>query len=844
MNDEIAPVPEPEAVPDELRERDQWLMWDASSETPRRPHWRGDFSISWSTPDDWHRFEDALEAARERENWGIGYVFARTNDDYPRGLYGALDLDGCLDADGRPKDWLPSLAPFIDAGAYIERSPSVAGLHIPLVGFDPPEWWSDSHFSDDEHEGVEAYGSKFFTVTGDTIDASGDQIAEIDPTGWLVDAYEAITGETPTFDGPSESGDIYEGDTEIGVYDVLSRSSYPEGERRSHPHHPSGTGANFHVDDDETFRCWRHGVTGNGGHLLGMELGIIDCGDWEPTGLSSETWREIFDAARENGYDIPAAASADGGTASVDVEELGTDIETTADTIADWDVVKQFFDSNERGSTTRGYNRAAEVLNKHHSFVTIRETGELYFYDSDQGHYVRKGRSFIAELLEEHIPGLVNIERRKNICQIVESKTYHDADAFAPPEGKLCVENGVLDLETRTLEAHSSNYYFTSRLQTPYIEGANATRWDQFLAEATTTDEARKLEEFIGYALEAWHHDREKNLFIVGPRQSGKSTFADTVQALFGPMPTVTNLTPQQIADTQFDAASLKEAALNAVNDINATKIEDTGTLKRVFSGERMKIERKYQDALFGAPKAKHLFSANWLPTVIGQDESLYRRVLIVEFPHKVDDDDRDRQLKQKLEAELPGILNRALDARDRLYEQGGFTNDRTTDDTRRMWDSWLDAHKRFLYTQFEITGDSEDIVEKETYYQAYKEYSGREGYELKPKQGVTKSLQWVPEIDVREDDYAGLVWRSTDAAESKGIDHTDSIERSQDELTSTVTQWILEFSTPTTPAQRTEILEHAERKGEDPDRVTHTIDKLCENGTLWKPENGGLRVT
>ena len=37
---------------------------------------------------------------------------------------------------------------------------------------------------------------------------------------------------------------------------------------------------------------------------------------------------------------------------------------------------------------------------------------------------------------------------------------------------------------------------------------------------------------------------------------------------------------------------------------------------------------------------------------------------------------------------------------------------------------------------------------------------------------------------------------------------------------------------------------EHAERKGEDPDRVTHTIDKLCENGTLWKPENGGLRVT
>lgn len=57
------PVPEP----DELHQRDQWLMWD-DADSPRRPHWRGDFSISWNDPDDWHTFDEAREAALTRDS--------------------------------------------------------------------------------------------------------------------------------------------------------------------------------------------------------------------------------------------------------------------------------------------------------------------------------------------------------------------------------------------------------------------------------------------------------------------------------------------------------------------------------------------------------------------------------------------------------------------------------------------------------------------------------------------------------------------------------------------------------------------------------------------------------
>jgi hypothetical protein len=93
-------------------------------------------------------------------------------------------------------------------------------------------------------------------------------------------------------------------DSDVSVYDVIS-SAYAEEERHAHPVHGSTTGSNFQVDDGaETWRCWRHSCTGNALHLLGMEEGIIDCGEWDGTGLSSETWAEIFEAARERGLDV------------------------------------------------------------------------------------------------------------------------------------------------------------------------------------------------------------------------------------------------------------------------------------------------------------------------------------------------------------------------------------------------------------------------------------------------------------------------------------------------------------------------------------------------------------
>lgn len=203
-------VVDADAIPEELKERDQWLLWDRSADTPRRPHWKGDFSISWSNPDDWHSFEEAIEAAEQVETWGIGYVTALDNDDYPRGVYGVIDIDGGAIDRGEFKNWVPELDRFEDAGTYMEYSPSENGIHIPFVG-EVPDWWTDGQFGD--HEGVDVLTNKFCTFTGDTLEEAGSTIADIDPTPWLLKAYKAVHAEMPRLASGEDPDDAsYDGD--------------------------------------------------------------------------------------------------------------------------------------------------------------------------------------------------------------------------------------------------------------------------------------------------------------------------------------------------------------------------------------------------------------------------------------------------------------------------------------------------------------------------------------------------------------------------------------------------------------------------------------------------------
>lgn len=756
MNADIEPTRE--TIPSEMRERPTWVCWrivirdGKTTKVPVKPG-TGTFA-SPSDPDSWADFETAwsYHDDSQTDTDGIGYVFMAN------GPYVGVDLDDCRDPEtGHLDDWALDIVDRLASWTYV--SSSGTGVHVVVKG-DLPDGGNRSG-------NVEMYETtRFFAVTG-VSDPLNDQ-------------------GVATADAPRERQAALEAVHEEHVAGTLTRHGDGNTKVTATASEPASRTSDLDLADDELLDRARDAANGNQFRRL------FDHGDTSGYPSHSEArfallghlafWtrgdrRRIDHLFRESAlYPHPDKPGKWDRVGETEIEKVLTGKtefyepteppaeQASLDTADPWRSVRALFNSDDNGSTTRGYNVAADAVLVDESLVCVRETDELYRYDPEQGYYRRKGKSYIRERLREAIPKCVNNNRMKNIIERVRDRCYLDQQDFTPPDGKVVVENGVLDLDTRELEPFTPDYYFTAGLACEYDPEATAEEWDETLCETVATDGARAtLQEFVGYCLEVWHHKRAKNMFAVGPTASGKSTFVDTVAALFGDdPPSVTNLTPQQLADTQFDRSTLAEAALNARNDINATKIEDSGTLKTIFAGERVKMERKYQDPTFGAPDAKHLFSANWLPRVVGEDESIYRRVLIVEFPDTIPREERDLGLKERLrEHDLPGILNWALDGRDRLQEQDGFTRDRSLMDTRMTWLSWRSAPLRFLFERCEITGDSDDTVERKSAYQAYKEWAARNGFDIRPQQSMTNYWKQVPHVEVTSDNgmdvFAGI---------------------------------------------------------------------------------------
>jgi putative DNA primase/helicase len=299
----------------------------------------------------------------------------------------------------------------------------------------------------------------------------------------------------------------------------------------------------------------------------------------------------------------------------------------------------------------------------------------------------------------------------------------------------------VLELERDGVTAHDHEpgYEFIGRVQTPYRPEAECPRFEAFLRESVDSEAARQtLQEYAGYCLMHWDLPYHKALFLVGPTASGKSTFLDTIRAMLG-QDAVSSLTPQQMTGERFGGAELYGTWANIRNDIPASMIKETGQFKEITAGDPIKAEEKNEDPFMFQPTAKHLFSANELPDADTDDEAFFRRILLVAFPTTVPRGQRDPNLEDKLQQELPGILNWALEGLHRLRQNGRFSQDRLPGQTQDTWEKWGNSVSRFEQACLD---DGDQEVAKSEVYQAYVAFCEDEGIPTETQHKMTRELK------------------------------------------------------------------------------------------------------
>jgi len=127
-----------------------------------------------------------------------------------------------------------------------------------------------------------------------------------------------------------------------------------------------------------------------------------------------------------------------------------------------------------------------------------------------------------------------------------------------------------------------------------------------------------------------------------------------------------------------FLTAELEHKLANIGDDIDPKEITDTGTIKKLFTGESMTVQRKYQDPFILKNYAKMIFSCNQLPRILDKSHGMYSRLILIPFTatFSADDEDYDPFIEDKITTEeaLSYLLNIGLRGLRRLLYNNQFT--------------------------------------------------------------------------------------------------------------------------------------------------------------------------
>ena len=200
--------------------------------------------------------------------------------------------------------------------------------------------------------------------------------------------------------------------------------------------------------------------------------------------------------------------------------------------------------------------------------------------------------------------------------------------------------------------------------------------------------------EALGYSLLA-STILETFFIFYGNGSNGKSVLFHVLEKLVGPE-NVSAVQPSQL-DNRFQRAHLFGKFVNLVTEIPENAELADAPLKSIVSGEKTTAEHKHQAPFDFHPFSTCWFGTNHLPHCRDFSDGTFRRAIIIGFNRKFEGKSRDIHLKSKLEKELSGILNLALEALAQVLMRGAFSTSSSIDAIKAKWRLECDPVREFV---------------------------------------------------------------------------------------------------------------------------------------------------
>jgi len=317
------------------------------------------------------------------------------------------------------------------------------------------------------------------------------------------------------------------------------------------------------------------------------------------------------------------------------------------------------------------HDKFAKLLVQQMKIITVNE--QCYVYKD--GYYQQAEREIDKETVRLY-PRSRRAQRAEVLDYIKILTTVKSSD-IPLQEYILNVKNGRLDIRTEKLLPFDPEIIDFIRLPVTYDPNAYCADLDKVLNKVFKGDRQviDLFEEMVGYMLIKNCRFRKGFLFY-GGGSNGKSTILNMLKKFLGD-DNIATVELKKLSDP-FMTAELEHKLANIGDDIDPKEITDIGTIKKLFTGESMTVQRKYQDPFIMKNYAKMIFSCNQLPRIIDKSYGMYSRLMLIPFTATFTpyDEDYDPFIEDKITTPeaLSYLLNIGLRGLRRLLYNNKFT--------------------------------------------------------------------------------------------------------------------------------------------------------------------------
>lgn len=401
----------------------------------------------------------------------------------------------------------------------------------------------------------------------------------------------------------------------------------------------------------------------------------------------------------------------------------------------------QFHIVADNGKVTGVYHNAIfEYIKSHYNIFIVG--GTPYIYDSGYFKVDATGarlKSIIREFIYPHFIKSTTINNIYNLFLQDISLELQFEQLNCYPSYWICFQNGMYDTKEKKLLPHSPKYRAINQIPHDYkpdavTSGAKTDEYLNFICE--DPDSKEMLLQFIGYSLTK-DVGQQKFLVLNGEGGTGKSTVIRLIEALTGSR----NVSNISLTDLQqrFASFGLMGKLLNSCADLEIQALEDTSIIKKILGEDTLRAEQKGRDAISFKSYAKLIFSTNELPLVKSEKTNgFYRRLLVLtmnKVPVK-----KNPNLFQELEQEIEYLLRLAVQAVERMYEQGIIVTSVASEKAVQQLRADSDTVEAFL--QEMCTKDEMGRIERTMLYKKYSDYCEEADRQSLTKNSFYKSLR------------------------------------------------------------------------------------------------------